>query len=458
MPGFRDGPRSGMLARIAKGERPWTVPVTARSDMRRRGARSTPTSPRSAAPLGPEARRRSARRRAAGHHRVEPPEATLARLLPRLADFGITRVARITGFDRAGVEVFTVVRPNARALSVANGKGLTRTAAKVSGIMEAIERWHGERPLLPLRFGDAGRRRRCSAPRPCLDLPRPVARAGAAAPSPLVWAPALDLATGAAALVPFDAVDTCWLAPPPDVGLLRLDERPRLGLAPGRGGAARPLRARSSTTRPRSSRACRPRPAPPAASTPPPSPTRRRPALLDRLAGAGFAVALWDDDERRRRPGLRLRPHRHAQTRARPPGFGAGCHPDAGTAAAPRRSPRPPRPGSIAMTGTRDDLAPRSSPPTSASASAGRCATTAGPGTPAVARPPPPPTTCAPTSPPRVAAVTRAGAGPVLAVDLSREPGLAVDPHPRPRPRGRQRRPTASSPAAGAARAAEHMR
>ena len=82
----------------------------------------------------------------AGTHRDEQPARTLARLVPRLADFGITRIARLTGFDRTGVEVFAAVRPNARGLSVANGKGLDPAAARVSAAMEAIERWHAERP------------------------------------------------------------------------------------------------------------------------------------------------------------------------------------------------------------------------------------------------------------------------------------------------------------------------
>ncbi len=61
---------------------------------------------------------------------------------------------------------------------------------------------------------------------------------------------------------------------------------------------------------------------------------------------------------------------------------------------------------------------------------------------------------CAPTSPPPVAAVLRAGAGPVLATDLSREPEDRGDPNPRPRPRarrlGRRRPPGRPRPARGA--------
>ena len=40
-----------------------------------------------------------------------------SRLVPHLARMGITRVANVTGLDRVGVPVVTVVRPNARSLA-----------------------------------------------------------------------------------------------------------------------------------------------------------------------------------------------------------------------------------------------------------------------------------------------------------------------------------------------------
>jgi ribosomal protein S12 methylthiotransferase accessory factor YcaO len=46
--------------------------------------------------------------------------------------------------------VVLVVRPEGRALAQAQGKGLDRPAAEASGLMEAIEAWHAERPRLPV--------------------------------------------------------------------------------------------------------------------------------------------------------------------------------------------------------------------------------------------------------------------------------------------------------------------
>lgn len=79
------------------------------------------------------------------------PEATVARASRHLAAMGITRVADVTGLDHVGVPVVMVCRPNARSLSVSQGKGLTLAAAKASGVMESLELHHAEHADLPLR-------------------------------------------------------------------------------------------------------------------------------------------------------------------------------------------------------------------------------------------------------------------------------------------------------------------
>jgi ribosomal protein S12 methylthiotransferase accessory factor len=61
-----------------------------------------------------------------------------------LADYGITRVADVTGLDVLGVPVAVSVRPLARTLSVSQGKGQTLLLAKVSAAMEALEFCHME--------------------------------------------------------------------------------------------------------------------------------------------------------------------------------------------------------------------------------------------------------------------------------------------------------------------------
>jgi YcaO-like protein with predicted kinase domain len=85
-----------------------------------------------------------------GTHRTRDPEATLRAVAPLARGMGITRVANITGLDVIGVPVVAVTRPNSRSVAVAQGKGVDLAAAKVSGLMEAIENFHAERIRAPL--------------------------------------------------------------------------------------------------------------------------------------------------------------------------------------------------------------------------------------------------------------------------------------------------------------------
>jgi YcaO-like protein with predicted kinase domain len=58
--------------------------------------------------------------------------------------FGVTRVANVTGLDRIGIPVYNAIRPNSKSLSISQGKGITTDLAKISAIMETIELWHAE--------------------------------------------------------------------------------------------------------------------------------------------------------------------------------------------------------------------------------------------------------------------------------------------------------------------------
>src|SRR5438552_11840201 len=58
---------------------------------------------------------------------------------------GVTRVARVTGLDRLGVEVACAVRPGGHVLQISNGKGLTWAQARASALSEAAELWAAER-------------------------------------------------------------------------------------------------------------------------------------------------------------------------------------------------------------------------------------------------------------------------------------------------------------------------
>lgn len=80
-----------------------------------------------------------------GALRTSVPNDTLRRLAPLLRPAGITRVADLTGLDFLGIPVYQAVRPNSRNLSVSQGKGVTRSQAKVSALMESLESFHAER-------------------------------------------------------------------------------------------------------------------------------------------------------------------------------------------------------------------------------------------------------------------------------------------------------------------------
>jgi ribosomal protein S12 methylthiotransferase accessory factor len=143
--------------------------------------------------------------------RAVAPSETLARVAPLLSRFGITRVANVTGLDRIGVPVYQAIRPNARSLSVSQGKGVDAASSKVSAIMEAIELSYAERPTLPLRLGAYDELAAEGAADPMeLPLSRPSAyRVG----HPLLWAPASDVSSDGDAWVPFELVHACATAP-----------------------------------------------------------------------------------------------------------------------------------------------------------------------------------------------------------------------------------------------------
>ncbi|OQP85415.1 hypothetical protein BTR14_16115 [Rhizobium rhizosphaerae] len=65
---------------------------------------------------------------------------TFGRVFPYLKTFGITRIARHTGLDRIGIPVWCAYAPNARSIVVAQGKGVTDEDARISAVMEALER------------------------------------------------------------------------------------------------------------------------------------------------------------------------------------------------------------------------------------------------------------------------------------------------------------------------------
>jgi ribosomal protein S12 methylthiotransferase accessory factor len=77
--------------------------------------------------------------------RVRPPEETWGLIEPRLARYGISRIADLTGLDVIGVPVWMGIRPLATTTGVSLGKGMTHANARVGAAMEAIEFWAAER-------------------------------------------------------------------------------------------------------------------------------------------------------------------------------------------------------------------------------------------------------------------------------------------------------------------------
>lgn len=63
-----------------------------------------------------------------------------------LAELRISRLARVTGMDRAGVEVAAAIRPTGHVLQVTQGKGATFEQAAWSAVGEAAELHAAERP------------------------------------------------------------------------------------------------------------------------------------------------------------------------------------------------------------------------------------------------------------------------------------------------------------------------
>ncbi len=162
-------------------------------------------------------------------HRLRDPEQTLSIVKPYLKQMGITRIANLTGLDRVGLPTVMVTRPNSRSVAVSLGKGLSLSAARASGVMEAIESWHAERIELPLRlasFADLPQDRVVDVDR----LPR--VTGGQFDPHhAMLWVKGRDLSADAGCWVPYEMVDTDYTTSP--VAAQRAFPRTTNGLASG---------------------------------------------------------------------------------------------------------------------------------------------------------------------------------------------------------------------------------
>jgi ribosomal protein S12 methylthiotransferase accessory factor len=124
---------------------------------------------------------------------------------------GVTRVARLTGLDRTGVEVASAIRPLGHVLQVTNGKGVRFEDAEKGALLEAAELFAAERPTCET-WGRASALARRHGEEAVLP---PSALDGIADPSRdevhLAWRSGVELSSGRSVLVPACAVHV----PPP---------------------------------------------------------------------------------------------------------------------------------------------------------------------------------------------------------------------------------------------------
>ncbi|MFJ6213732.1 YcaO-like family protein [Streptomyces sp. NPDC092296] len=139
-----------------------------------------------------------------GTVRARTPEQTWEAVAGRLPEFGITRLADLTGLDCIGLPVWTATRPASLTLTTSQGKGATSLLAKLSAVMEAIELWHVEQPLPIAAHGPAAE---VAPDCPLTALPMTVLYpAHTMARMVWDWTPATGLVDGAKVLLPADLV------------------------------------------------------------------------------------------------------------------------------------------------------------------------------------------------------------------------------------------------------------
>jgi ribosomal protein S12 methylthiotransferase accessory factor len=114
---------------------------------------------------------------------------------------GVTRVARVTGLDRAGIEVACAIRPGGHVLQVTNGKGDSWEEARATALSEAAELWAAERvDARELVYGSLDELPAAWAPTD-LVVPRLWSRE-----TRIAWRRGRDLRSGREVLVPAQAV------------------------------------------------------------------------------------------------------------------------------------------------------------------------------------------------------------------------------------------------------------
>ena len=149
-----------------------------------------------------------------GTHRLVAPNETLSWVYRLAPAMGITRLANVTGLDCVGIPVVMACRPNARSVSVSQGKGLDLDAAKASGLMEAVEGYHAEHILRPLKLASYEELRYSHNLIDITALPR-LPSATFHGDLPLAWIEGQDLLTDEPVWIPFELVHANYTVWPP---------------------------------------------------------------------------------------------------------------------------------------------------------------------------------------------------------------------------------------------------
>lgn len=140
------------------------------------------------------------------NYRACSPRETLTRVSPFLARLGITRLARQTGLDDIGIAVWCAFAPNAKAIVIAQGKGIDDDAARTSAAMEAIERSVATNPTCHHRITSRQTLENAGEAVDTLDILLSPHASPITIAEKVDWVRADTLLTGKQIWLPFDAV------------------------------------------------------------------------------------------------------------------------------------------------------------------------------------------------------------------------------------------------------------
>ncbi|NLZ30551.1 MAG: YcaO-related McrA-glycine thioamidation protein [Methanomicrobiales archaeon] len=139
-----------------------------------------------------------------GTHRYRSPRETHTAIEPLMAEIGVSEIVDLTPLDRIGIPVFSAVRPGAArgAVRVHAGKGKEPLHARVSAMMEALERYCAEYQGDRMEYATYEEIGPGRAVHPeDLIIPRKLEQG-----EKIHWTPAWDILNGAEAYVPSNAV------------------------------------------------------------------------------------------------------------------------------------------------------------------------------------------------------------------------------------------------------------